>query len=169
MYLFLKIKDLASNTDDFHFYFTPIDCRNKRDIFRFISSTILLGLFTLSNRKIVYYSSEAVEVENSKYAFFKKLHEKMLRKTDLIIRIPHVYSADRDKGLIKVLKDGTFVGDKDILLEYITDTDFREYFIRVCDKEGIQKYNGEYHSDSVSEIERKFVTDETCKTKSTEG
>lgn len=157
MYLFSKIADVSMYTNDFHFYMTPIDCRSPRDFIRFIGSTILLGLLTISPKRIVYYSSGAVEVEDSWYAFFKKLHERMLRKSDLILRIPHVYSSDRDKGLIKVLKDGTFKGDKDITLEYITDDEFREFFIRNVDKEGIVNYDGEYHKDTIFDIERKFI------------
>lgn len=157
MYLFSKIKDISAFTNDFHFYMTPIDCRSKRDFLRFIGSTILLALMTISPRKIVYYSSGAVTVENSWYAFFKKLHERMLRKTDLIIRIPHVYSSDRDKGLIQVLREGTFRGDKGIELEYITDLDFRDYFMRNIEKEGVVEYDGDYHRDTVENIEIKFL------------
>lgn len=157
MYLFSKVRDISVYTNDFHFFYTPIDCRSKRDFLRFIGSTILLALMTVSPRKIVYYSSGAVTVEESWYAFFKKLHERMLRKSDLILRIPHVYSSDRDKGLIQVLREGTFRGDKDITLEYITDLDFRDYFHRNIEKEGVVEYDGEYHKDTIFDIERKFV------------
>jgi hypothetical protein len=109
---------------------------------------------TISNRKIVYYSSESVTEENNLYSFFKKLHEKILRKSDLILRIPRVYSKDRNKGLIKVLKDGTYKGDKDIRLEYITDSDFREFYIRNLNKEGVVKYDSEYKINTVKEIEK---------------
>lgn len=157
MYLFSKVRDISAYTNDFHFFYTPIDCRSKRDFLRFIGSTILLALMTISPRKIVYYSSGAVTAEHSWYAFFKKLHERMLRKSDLILRIPHVYSSDRDKGLIQVLREGTFIGDKEIELEYITDLDFRDYFYRNIEKDGVVEYDGDYHRDTVEDIEIKFL------------
>ncbi len=153
MYLFSKVKDVAILYPDFHYFYTPIDCRTFKDFRKFVGSTILLLLMTISNRKIVYYSSESVTEENNLYSFFKKLHERILRKSDLILRIPRVYSKDRNKGLIKVLKDGTYKGDKDISLEYITDLDFREFYIRNLNKEGIVKYDSKYKINTVKEIE----------------
>ena len=159
MYLFSKVKDIAYYSDDFHYFYTPIDCRSFRDFYLFLLSTILLILMSISPRRIVYYSSEAVTAEKSLYSTFKKIHEKILRNYDLILRIPHVYSSDRDKGLIKILRDGRFIGDKSIKLEYITDIDFREFFLRNIDKKGVVMYDGVYRKNSVSEIENLFISD----------
>lgn len=157
MYLFSKVRDLSVLTDDFHFYFTPIDCRKPSEFFKFIGSTVLLGLMTLSPRKIVYYSSESVTEEDNMYSLFKRLHEKLLRKSDLILRIPRVYSSDRDKGLIKVLRDKTYHGSKAFFLDYITDEDWREFYIRNFDKEGVVTYDDKYRHNTVQEIEDIFI------------
>lgn len=157
MYLFSKIKDVSIYTNDFHFFYTPIDCRSFKDFWRFIGSTILLSLMTITNRKIVYYSSESVTEEHNRYSFFKSLHERLLRKSDLILRIPRVYSSDRNKGLIEVLRSGKYHGTKDIFLEYITDEDWRNFYKRNLNKEGIVKYDSKYRKNTVQEIEDIFV------------
>ena len=159
MYLFSKVKDVAFLYNDFHFYYTPIDCKTFSDFRKFISSTILLALMTISNRKIVYYSSEAVTEENSLYSFFKKIHERLLRKSDLILRIPRVYSKDRNKGLIKILKDKKYKGSKNTKIKYITDSDFKDFYLRNLDKEGIVKYDSTYRVNTVKEIEELFCRD----------
>ena len=158
MYLFSKIRDIY--TDDFHFYYTPIDCRNLKDFCRFLSSTLFLLLMTINNRKIIYYSSEAVTKEKSIYSWFKSLHELILRPQDLILRIPRVYSKDRNKGLIKSLRDGNFIGNKNQLIEYITDKDFREFFIKNVYTHGIVHYDGEYHLSTIFDIEQRFINKE---------
>ena len=156
MYLFSKVRDISIQYPDFHFYYTPIDCKTFRNFRRFICSTILLALMTISNRKIIYYSSESVDKENNLYSFFKKIHEKLLRKNDLILRIPRVYSKDRDGGLIKALKNNRYQGSKDLKLDYITDLDFRNFYLRNLDKEGVVKYDSKYRTNTVKEIEELF-------------
>lgn len=159
MYLFSKVKDVAFLYNDFHFYYTPIDCKTFFDFRKFIGSTILLALMTISNRRIVYYSSEAVTEENSLYSFFKKIHERLLRKSDLILRIPRVYSKDRNKGLIKILKNKTYLGSKNTKIKYITDSDFRDFYLRNLDKEGVVKFDSTYRVNTVKEIEDLFCRD----------
>lgn len=159
MYLFSKVKDAAFLYNDFHFYYTPIDCKTFSDFRKFIGSTILLALMTISNRRIVYYSSEAVTEEKGLYSFFKKIHERLLRKSDLILRIPRVYSKDRNKGLIKILKDKKYKGSKNTKIKYITDSDFRDFYLRNLDKEGIVKYDSTYRVNTVKEIEELFCRD----------
>ena len=159
MYLFSKVKDVAFLYNDFHFFYTPIDCKTFSDFRKFIGSTILLALMTISNRKIVYYSSEAVTEENSLYSFFKKIHESLLRKSDLILRIPRVYSKDRNKGLIKILKNKTYLGSKNTKIKYITDSDFRDFYLRNLDKDGVVKFDSTYRVNTVKEIEDLFCMD----------
>lgn len=158
MYLFSKIKDIT-DLNDFHFFYTPIDCKSFKDFRKFIGSTILLSLMTISNRRIVYYSSEAVTEEKSLYSFFKRIHESLLRKSDLILRIPRVYSKDRNKGLIRTLKDNAFKGSKNTKIKYITDSDFRDFYSRNANKEGIVKYDSAYREQTVKEIEQLYCKD----------
>lgn len=154
MYLFSKVNDIY--TGDFHFFYTPIDCKTLKDFFKFCISTVFLLLITITDRKIIYYSSESVTKEKSLYSRFKSLHEKILRRYDLILRIPRVYSKDRNKGLIKILRDGSFKGNKAQIIEYITDQDFREFFIRNMNKEGIIYYDSVYKQNTILEIENLF-------------
>ena len=67
-----------------------------------------------------------------------------------------MYSKDRNKGLIKILRDGSFKGDKTQIIEYITDQDFREFFIRNMNKQGIIYYDSVYKRNTILEIENIF-------------
>lgn len=90
--------------------------------------------------KIVFASSEAVNVDKTLYANVKKTIESLLienHKKYLIYRIPRVYSADRKSGLIKTLKDGEFVGDMNKTIKFITDDEFCSWFMENINKENI--------------------------------
>ena len=153
MFLFSKVYDIAMYTNDFHFLYEPNECRTLKDVVKFMGSTLLLVIMTISPRKIVYYSSTDPD-EKSKYGFFKRLHEKLLRPSDLILRVPLVCS--NDSTLLKSLKNGTFKGDKDIRLDYITVDDFRDYFTRSVNKCGVVDYDGDRYNDSIARIEELF-------------
>ena len=42
----------------------------------------------------------------------------------IILRIPRVYGKDRNKGLLKKLREGTFIGDKTKVIEYMDINDW---------------------------------------------
>lgn len=118
-----EIKYKNENIDCIIHFASPSDSNDfankQRTCSTMIDGTInLVDIAVYHNSKFIFASSKAVnEVNHSidnDYAKFKMAMEcyitSFLDKV-LILRIPRVYSKGRNKGLIKKLKDGTFIGD----------------------------------------------------------
>jgi nucleoside-diphosphate-sugar epimerase len=77
------------------------------------------------------FSAPTVDIEEfNNYAVFKLAMERYIRsniKEYLILNIPRVYDSTRNKGLIFQLKNGSFVGDKDQIVNFIIN---KENFIK---------------------------------------
>ena len=112
------------------------------------------------NAKLIYASSEASINPQNDYGVFKLAMERYIESNMSnyqILVIPRVYGTEREKGLIKKLKEKTFIGSKDQILEYIDINDFLEqtYDSINTDKKYII-YNNKIKK-SIKEIEVQYV------------
>jgi nucleoside-diphosphate-sugar epimerase len=106
------------------------------------------------NKKIIFASSEAVFFEDTWYSVNKKALEYYIKdyEKSLILRIPRVYGKDRNKGLIKTLKNNTFKGDKNKIMEYIDINDWVNETLKIIGYNGIYEYKNK-KKNTIKEIE----------------
>lgn len=157
-YLIKHIKKyLDKNTT--YFFASPIDTKNFKNIFRTFTSNILLVKALLHKNKIVYASSIAVN-ENTLYGLNKRFCEFLIKKFSkeyLILRIPRVYSQDRNKGLIKKIKNN-LISDSDLsnIVEFIDIDDFKKWFNNNKHKSGVVSYNLPKYKLTIANIKKLY-------------
>ena len=157
-YLVKHIKKYL-DSDTTYFFASPIDTKNFKNIIRTFTSNILLIKALLNKNKFVYASSIAVN-EKSLYGLNKRFCEFLVKKFSnnyLILRIPRVYSSDRDKGLIKKIKDSK-ISEKDLekIVEFIDISDFKKWFKTNKHKTGIIEYNIPKYKLTISNIKKLY-------------
>ena len=157
-YLIKHIKKyLDKNTT--YFFASPIDTKNFKNIVRTFTSNILLVKALLHKNKIVYASSIAVS-DKSLYGLNKRFCEFLIKKFSkkyLILRIPRVYSQDRNKGLIKNIKDNRIpYSDLSNLVEFIDINDFIKWFRNNKHKNGILSYDLPKYKLTISNIKKLY-------------
>ena len=121
-----KLNDYLLSLPDLDFiihFGGPSDNDDFQDEYN-VACTMVDGTINLVNYaevkgcQFIYASSMAIEEINwdsNDYTIYKLAMERYIQATlhpsrYLILRIPRVYSSDRNKGLMKRLKDNTFVG-----------------------------------------------------------
>ena len=144
----------------FHFAF-PSDrddfknTQNMRDIMKY--SMKVFDDAMENNQKIIFASSEAVLHDDTWYSANKKALEYYINDYDksLILRIPRVYGKDRNKGLIKSLKNGTFDGDWFQMIEYMDINDWVKETSQILHTFGIYEYKNKKRN-IIKEINEKY-------------
>lgn len=114
-----------------------------------------------NNAKFVFASSVAAEMLVDDYGVYKRFFEQYIQaKTDnhLILRIPRVYSKQRNKGLMKQLRLGDVPAkDMNRPVDYIDIEDFKVWFIDNIDKTGIISYNKGFRRHTIQEIKEIYI------------
>lgn len=121
-----------------------------------IDGTInMVDLAKRNNAHFVFASTMGIYQLENDYCIFKYCMEKYIQKelsSYSILRIPRVYSSDREKGLIKQIKENTISkSDIDKKIKFILIRDFLTFFM----------YN--YKNQGVFEIEEKYYQIESIK------
>lgn len=132
-----NIDEIGNDVTEIWHFASPNSSENPERLIDSIKLTYNL-IKKFPDIKIVFASSEAVNVDKDLYSNVKKTIESLLienHKNYKIFRIPRVYSADRNSGLIKTLKDGEFVGDMNKTIKFITDDEFCLWFMENINKE----------------------------------
>jgi len=139
-----------SDSDDFK------DTENMRNIMKY--SMKLFDEAMEKGYKIIFASSEAVLHEDTWYSVNKKALEYYIKDypNHLILRIPRVYGKDRNKGLIKKLKNGTFKGDKNQVLEYMDIDDWVKETLKILQYNNIYEYKNK-RKETIKEIQEKYI------------
>lgn len=148
----------------FHFA-SPSDSFEFKDKEK-TASTIIEGTINMvkiakiKNAKLVFASSEASLNPNNNYGIFKLAMEKFIESNlsnYQILVIPRVYGKDRNKGLMKKLRQNLFTGDKNQEIEYLDIHAFLEetYKMLLTDKKYIL-YNNKL-KDTINKIEEKYI------------
>lgn len=160
----LKTTEIKSSTC--LFFCTPIDVLSSEDYKRYKQSQRLL-LQAISEckskgLKMIYASSMGV-YEDTQYSKFKLQDESLVQglREYLIYRIPRVYSSDRDKGLISLLRhDLVPYKDYNNYVDYITIEEFLQWFQDNLSKTGIVEYHGPVHYETIKQIKDRFINNE---------
>jgi nucleoside-diphosphate-sugar epimerase len=108
--------------------------------------------------KLIFASSMAADTLENDYGALKRAAELYIQsKLDnyVIMKIPRVYGADRNKGLMKKIKEGN-IDDWDKVVEYIDIDDFKQWFDDILNKNGIQYYNNKFKTNTIKEIKEKY-------------
>lgn len=123
-----------------------------------IDGTInMIDLAKRNEAHFVFASTMGVHTLENDYCIFKYAMEKYIQKelnSYSILRIPRVYSKDRNKGLIKQIKQNNInVNDMNNIIEYITIEDFMEFFFNNYNKQGIFEINQiKYKKNSIKQL-----------------
>lgn len=147
--------------DEIFLFASPISDNDMKDvkigIKTMTNDTIkVIDMIDSLDKKIIFASSEAIYDLDSVYALCKKIIECYLEDKHLILRIPRVYSSDRDKGLIKKLKKKTFIGYKTEILEYMDIEDWVKETISFLSYNGIKEYRNK-RKNTIEEIEKIYL------------
>jgi len=139
----------ASPTDTFEFQ------DKEKMAVTMIDMTLKMVTETLANDcKMIFASSMAAAILEDDYGIYKRAMEQYISALvpdNLILRIPRVYGKDKNKGLMKKIRDNNIDGwDKEI--EYIDIDDFKNWFKEVLNKNMIQYYNKTYRKNTIKEI-----------------
>ena len=110
------------------------------------------------NIRIVFASSMASIKPENQYGYNKKVLEMYLGgySNKLILKIPRVYGSCRKKGLIKVLKNGTFTGDKNQKIEFMDIHEWVKETLSLLRYNGVYVYQDTYYK-TIKEIEDTYI------------
>lgn len=148
----------------FHFA-SPSDSEGFKDEQRLYDANITLTseLIELSKKlkcKLIFASSMGVHNPNNLYCNLKLQAEQLIKdnlKDYLIIRIPRVYSKDRDKGLIRDIKNNTIPKeDYSKIVQFADINDFKCFFDKIINYRGIIDYSGVLQELSIKQIKEKY-------------
>lgn len=133
-----SINEINADVEEIWHFASPNSSQNPERLIDSIKLTYdLINKFP--DVFIVFGSSEAIDNDDTLYASVKKTIEMLLienHKKYLIYRIPRVYSADRTSGLIKALKDKSYI-DMNKVMKFITDDEFCLWFLENINKKNI--------------------------------
>jgi nucleoside-diphosphate-sugar epimerase len=97
---------------------------------------------------------------NNLYCNLKLQAEQLIKdnlKDYLIIRIPRVYSKDRDKGLIRDIKNNTIPKeDYSKIVQFADINDFKCFFDKIINYRGTIDYSGVLQELSIKQIKEKY-------------
>lgn len=140
---------------------SPVDIYDFKNKDKMVNANIELTITAVkaannNNCKLIFASSMAVnEIEND-YGVLKRAAELYIETychNYCIMRIPRVYGRDRDKGLMKRIKNADINdSDWDKEIEYIDIQDFKDWFDTVLDKNMIQYYDKIYKKHTIKQI-----------------
>ena len=139
----------------------PSDCydfQNKEAMAHsMIDRTVkMCTLCNKENAKMVFASSLGAVEMRDEYSVYKRALEQYIQATcpnHLILRIPRVYGADRQKGLMKRIREGNIRGeDWGNTIKFIDIEDFKVWFNSVLGEHGVQYYMGDYRTVTIQEI-----------------
>lgn len=154
-----------SNTDMILHFASPSDSEGFKDEKRLYNANItltseLIELAKKLNCKLVFASTMGVHNPNNLYCNLKLQAEELIKnnlKDYLIIRIPRVYSKDRDKGLIKDIKNNIIPEeDYNKIIQFADLRDFKEFFDNILHYRGVIDYNRTLQELSIKEIKEKY-------------
>lgn len=154
-----------SNTDMILHFASPSDSEGFKDENRLYNANItltteLIELAKKLNCKLVFASTMGVHNPNNLYCILKLQAEELIKnnlKDYLIIRIPRVYSKDRDKGLIKDIKNNVIPEeDYNKIIQFADLRDFKEFFDNILHYRGVIDYNGTLQELSIKQIKEKY-------------
>lgn len=154
-----------SNTDIILHFASPSDSEGFKDEQRLYDANITLTseLIELSKKlkcKLVFASSMGVHNPNNLYCNLKLKAEQLIKdnlKDYLIIRIPRVYSKDRDKGLIRDIKNNTIPKeDYSKIVQFADINDFKCFFDKIINYRGTIDYSGVLQELSIQQIKEKY-------------
>lgn len=160
-----KAKHNYSNIDIILHFASPSDSEGFKDEKRLYDANItltleLIKLAKLSNAKLVFASTMGVHNPNNLYCNLKFQAEQLIKdnlKDYLIIRIPRVYSKDRNKGLIRDIKENKISSeDYNKEIEFADIQDFKSFFDRIINYRGTIDYSGVLQKLSIKEIKEKY-------------
>lgn len=143
------ILHFASPTDSYDFEDKEKMARSMIDY-----SLKIIDVSIRNNCKIIFASSMAAEFLEDDYGIYKKSIEQYImgvNKNNLILRIPRVYGKDKQKGLMKKIKLNN-IDNWDKVIEYIDIIDFKDWFMSILNKTGIQYFNNEYRMNTIKEL-----------------
>jgi len=107
---------------------------------------------------LIYASSEIInQKERTQYKLLKLESIDIINKLsndNFIFNIPRVYSSDREKGLIKILKDDKFNGNFDQQIKYIDIENFLFNIKNILNKKEIIF---DYHINKIKTIKEKYA------------
>ena len=160
-HLNLKFSSLKKSNIVMHFG-SPIDSSNLEKLKDSeLKCFKLVDYCKRTNKHFVFASTMGVYSLNNEYEK-SKLRQEQYIKNNLsdycILRIPRVYSSDRNKGLIKLLKENkVLLSDFNNVLEYTTIQEFKKWFFKNYKSNGIFE-NHNLHKSSIREIYETFCS-----------
>jgi nucleoside-diphosphate-sugar epimerase len=139
-----------SDSEDFK------NIENMRNILKY--SIKLFDEAMKNGDRIIFASSEAVLEDESWYACNKKVLEYYIKdyENKLILRIPRVYGKNRNKGLIKKLKNNTYVGDKNKIIEFMDINDWINETLNIIGYNITYRYKNKQRK-TVKEIKERYA------------
>jgi len=158
-------KNDLKNIDILLHFASPSESDEFKNIIKTTETIILdsLNLFNnlQKNTKIIYASSEGAKYPKNIYELSKNFIENYLiqnynKEKYLILRIPRVYGKNRNKGLIKKLKNNSFKGNKNKLIEYMDINDWVKETLNVFNYNGIYEYKNK-SKNIIYEIEKRYL------------
>lgn len=164
----VRTKKKYSGIDMIIHFASPSDSEDFKDEKKMRETIIegtknLLEIAIENDAFFVYASSQAVAEQTDLYGKLKFEAEQIIKANHLkhnILRIPRVYSKDKNKGLIGKLKESLVSDiDKDKIIEFILIEDFIKYTLKHLTKRGISEYfnfHVDYQHKSIKEIEKMF-------------
>lgn len=134
------------------------DFQDKRNMaFAMVDLTqIMIKIAKENNCKFIFASSMSAQFLEDDYGIYKKAMEQYIQallKDYLILRIPRVYGKDRNKGLMRKIRQGLIPNNEmNNIIEYIDIEDFKVWFNQNLNKNGILYYSNEFRTNTIKEI-----------------
>ena len=118
------------------------------------------------NIRLIYAGSmgendcECMDVHQKFYNCSKYVNTFMIQKESencLCLIIPRVYGNNRNKGLLKRLKDGTFEGPKTLSIDFIDLNDFVTQTFKQVDEVSNTEIHYNTETATIEEIEKRYL------------
>ena len=139
-----------------------LDFQNKIGMaISMINVTLKLVTESLHNDcKMIYASSLGAVFLENEYDIYKRSMEQYIEtmvSDHLILRIPRVYGSDRDKGLMRQIRECK-IKDEDWgkPIQYIEIEDFKVWFSEILNKNGIKCYNKMMWNRTIKQIKELY-------------
>lgn len=156
-----KDSEEYSNIDLVIHFASPSDSFEFKDKERMAETMVDLTIRILNeavanNCKFIFASSMAADNPENEYGFYKRAMEQYIQaihNNSLILRIPRVYGKDRNKGLMRKIRQGLIPKNEiNNEIQYIDIEDFKVWFNENLNKNGILYYNNEFRTNTIKEI-----------------
>ena len=160
-HLNLKFTNLKKSKIVMHFG-SPIDSSNLKRLKDSEHKCYeLVDYCKKTNKHFVFASTMGIYDLSNEYEKSKLRQEQYIKENlsnFCILRIPRVYSSDRNKGLIKLLKENKVpLTDFNKVLEYITIQEFQKWFFEKYKSNGIFE-NNNLHKSTIKVIYETFCS-----------